>query len=92
MKVPIEKVLSDYLVRVLYDELRESPLKIASKGRAEGLVSLVEKFNDRYYPFFTANLIYPNHRSNTYTVKIYTEVKDDINSVEVVRSKVQEDL
>lgn len=90
MRVPIEKVLSEYLVSVLYGELRESPLKVARKGRAEGLVSLVEKFNNRYYPLFTASLIYPNHRSNTYTVKIYTEVREDINSVEVVRSRVQD--
>lgn len=41
MKVLVEKVLDKNLVEELYNELRESPLKIASKGKAEGLVNLM---------------------------------------------------
>lgn len=81
MKVLVEKVLDKNLVDELYDELRESPLKIARKGKAEGLVTLMERFNNKHYPFFEASLKMPSHRSNTYTVEIYTFLKDDIKEV-----------
>lgn len=81
MKVRVEKVLSKDLVNELYDELRESPIKIARKGKAEGLVNLLEKFNNKHYPFFEASLKMPSHRSNTYTVEIFTSCRDDIREV-----------
>jgi hypothetical protein len=81
MKVRVEKVLSKDLVNELYDELRESPIKIARKGKAEGLVNLMEKFNNKHYPFFEASLKMPSHRSNTYTVEIFTSCRDDIREV-----------
>lgn len=81
MKVRVEKVLSKDLVNELYNELRESPLKIASKGKSEGLVTLIEKFNDKHYPFFEASLKMPSHRSNTYSVEIFTSCREDIREV-----------
>ena len=81
MKVLVEKVLDKNLVEELYDELRESPLKIARKGKAEGLVTLMERFNDKHYPFFEASLKMPSHRSNTYTVEIFTFIREDIKEV-----------
>lgn len=81
MKVRVEKVLSKDLVNELYDELRESPLKIARKGKAEGLVTLMERFNNKHYPFFKASLKMPSHRSNTYSVEIYTFCREDVRKV-----------
>lgn len=81
MKVLVEKVLDKNLVEELYNELRESPLKIASKGKTEGLVNLMEKFNDKHYPFFEASLKMPSHRSNTYTVEIFTFLRNDVRKV-----------
>lgn len=81
MKVRVEKVLSKELVNELYDELRESPLKIARKGEAEGLVTLMERFNNKHYPFFEASLKMPSHRSNTYTVEIFTFCREDVKEV-----------
>lgn len=81
MKVRVEKVLDKDLVEALYSELRESPLKIASKGKSEGLVNLIEEFNNKHYPFFEASLKMPSHRSNGYTVEIYTFCRYDIRSV-----------
>lgn len=81
MKVRVEKVLSKDLVNELYDELRESPLKIASKGEAEGLVNLMHRFNYKHYPFFKASLKMPSHRSNTYSVEIYTFCREDVRKV-----------
>ena len=81
MKVRVEKVLSKDLVNELYDELRESPIKIARKGKAEGLVNLMEKFNNKHYPFFEASLKMPSHRSNTYSVEIFTSCRDDVREV-----------
>ena len=72
MKISVRRVLSKDLVEALYSELRESPFKIASKGKAEGLVELVVEFNDKHYPFFEAIIKEPSHRSNTYTVEIFT--------------------
>ena len=81
MKVLVEKVLDKNLVEELYDELRESPLKIARKGKSEGLVTLMERFNNKHYPFFEASLKMPSHRSNTYTVEIFTFLRDDVRKV-----------
>lgn len=81
MKVRVEKVLDKDLVEALYNELRASPLTIASKGKSEGLVNLIEEFNDKHYPFFEASLKMPSHRSNGYTVEIYTFCRYDIRSV-----------
>lgn len=81
MKVLVEKVLDKNLVDELYDELRESPLKIASKGKSEGLVTLMERFNNKHYPFFEASLKMPSHRSNTYTVEIFTFCREDVKEV-----------
>lgn len=81
MKVLVEKVLDKNLVDELYDELRESPLKVARKGKAEGLVTLMERFNNKHYPFFEASLKMPSHRSNGYTVEIYTFLREDIRKV-----------
>lgn len=81
MKVRVEKVLSKHLVDELYDELRESPLKIARKGEAEGLVTLMHRFNNKHYPFFEASLKMPSHRSNTYTVEIFTFCREDVRKV-----------
>ena len=81
MKVLVENVLDKNLVEELYNELRESPLKVARKGKAEGLVTLMEIFNNKHYPFFEASLKIPSHRSNTYTVEIFTFLREDIRKV-----------
>lgn len=81
MKVRVEKVLSKDLVNELYNELRESPLTIASKGKSEGLVNLIEEFNDKHYPLFEASLKMPSHRSNTYSVEIFTFCREDVRKV-----------
>ena len=81
MKVLVEKVLSRDLVNELYDELRESPLKIASKCEAEGLVNLMHRFNYKHYPFFKASLKMPSHRSNGYEVEIFTFCREDVRKV-----------
>lgn len=81
MKVLVEKVLDKNLVEELYNELRESPLKVARKGKAEGLVTLMGRFNNKHYPFFEASLKMPSHRSNTYTVEIFTFLREDIRKV-----------
>lgn len=81
MKVRVERVLSKDLVNELYDELRESPLKIASKGKSEGLIDLIHRFNNKHYPFFEASLKMPSHRSNGYTVEIYTFCREDVREV-----------
>ena len=81
MKVSVRRVLSKDLVDALYGELRESPLTIASKGKSEGLVELIREFNDKHYPFFEATLKAPSHRSNTYTVEIFTFCREDVRKV-----------
>ena len=81
MKVAVRRVLDKELVDALYSELRESPLKIASKGKSEGLVNLIEEFNDKHYPFFEAVLKMPSHRSNGYEVEIFTLCREDVRRV-----------
>lgn len=81
MKVAVRRVLDKELVDALYSELRESPLKIASKGKSEGLVNLIEEFNDKHYPFFEAVLKMPSHRSNGYEVEIFTFCREDVRKV-----------
>lgn len=81
MKVAVRRVLDKELVDALYSELRESPLTIASKGKSEGLVNLIEEFNDKHYPFFEAILKMPSHRSNTYSVEIFTFCREDVRKV-----------
>ena len=79
MKVLVEKVLDKELVEALYSELRESPLKVPSKNNKtiEGLVERMGKFNKKHHPFFEASLKMPSHRSNTYTVEIFTFCRED---------------
>lgn len=83
MKVRVEKVLDKDLVEALYSELRESPLKVPSKSKKlhESLLDRIGKFNDKHYPFFEASLKMPSHRSNGYTVEIFTFCRYDIRSV-----------
>lgn len=83
MKVLVEKVLDKELVEALYSELRESPLKVPSKNNKtiEGLVERMGKFNKKHHPFFEASLKMPSHRSNTYTVEIFTFLRDDVRKV-----------
>ena len=81
MKISVRRVLDKNLVDALYSELRESPLTIASKGRADGLINLIEEFNDKHYPFFEATLKAPSHRSNTYSVEIFTFCREDVRKV-----------
>lgn len=83
MKVSVRRVLSKDLVESLYNELKESPLKVPNKNEdfLEGLIERINKFNKKHYPFFKAILKLPSHRSNTYTVEIFTSCRDDIREV-----------
>ena len=83
MKVLVEKVLDKELSESLYSELRESPLKVPNKNNKtiEGLVERIGKFNNKHYPFFEASLKMPSHRSNTYTVEIFTFLREDVRKV-----------
>lgn len=83
MKVLVEKVLDKELAESLYSELRESPLKVPNKNTKtiEGLVERIGKFNKKHHPYFEASLRTPSHRSNTYTVEIFTFFRDDVRKV-----------
>lgn len=83
MKVRVEKVLDKDLVESLYSELRESPFKVPSKSKnlPDSLLERIGKFNQKHYPFFEATLKMPSHRSNGYTVEIFTFCRYDIRSV-----------
>lgn len=83
MKISVRRVLDKELVDALYNEVRESPLKVPSKSKnlPDSLLERIEKFNDKHYPFFEASLKMPSHRSNGYTVEIFTFCRYDIRSV-----------
>lgn len=83
MKVSVRRVLSKDLVESLYNELKESPLKVPNKNEdfLEGLIERINKFNKKHYPFFEAILKLPSNRSNTYTVEIFTFCREDVRKV-----------
>lgn len=83
MKISVRRVLDKELVEALYNEVRESPLKVPSKNEdfLEGLIERINKFNKKHYPFFEAILKLPPHRSNGYEVEIFTFCRDDVRKV-----------
>lgn len=83
MKISVRRVLSKDLVEALYNEVKESPFKVPNKNEdfLEGLIDRINKFNKKHYPFFEAILKLPSHRSNTYTVEIFTFCRDDVREV-----------
>lgn len=83
MKVSVRRVLDKKLVDALYSELEKSPFKVPNKNEdfLEGLIDRINKFNKKHYPFFKAILKLPSHRSNTYTVEIFTSCRDDVREV-----------
>lgn len=83
MRISVRRVLDKELVEALYNEVRKSPFKVPNKNEdfLEGLIERINKFNKKHYPFFEAILKLPSHRSNTYTVEIFTSCRDDVREV-----------
>ena len=83
MKISVRRVLDKDLVEALYNEVRESPLKVPSKSKnlPDSLLERIGKFNQKHYPFFEATLKMPSHRSNGYDVEIFTFCREDVREV-----------
>ena len=83
MEVSVRRVLDKKLVEALYSEVEKSPFKVPNKNEdfLEGLIDRINKFNKKHYPFFEASLKMPSHRSNTYSVEIFTFCREDVRKV-----------